>query len=61
MLLIAVYFRRLKINHDLHEFILESGTIANSSDSFFHYTFSPVDVLLLYFFIESFTPTKPFN
>ncbi len=23
------YFRRLKINHDMHEFILESGTVAN--------------------------------
>jgi hypothetical protein len=29
-ILIGVYFRRLKINHDTHEFILESGTIANS-------------------------------
>jgi hypothetical protein len=29
MLLIAVYFRRIKINHDSHEFILESGTVAN--------------------------------
>jgi hypothetical protein len=25
-----VYFRRLKINHDSHEFILESGTVANN-------------------------------
>jgi hypothetical protein len=24
-----VYFRRLKINHDTHEFILDSGTVAN--------------------------------
>jgi hypothetical protein len=24
-------FRRLKINHDTHEFILDSGTIANST------------------------------
>jgi hypothetical protein len=23
-------FRRLKINHDIHEFILDSGTVANS-------------------------------
>jgi hypothetical protein len=23
-------FRRLKINHDTHEFMLESGTVANS-------------------------------
>jgi hypothetical protein len=29
IILIGVYFRRLKINHDSHEFILESGTIAN--------------------------------
>jgi hypothetical protein len=29
-ILIGVYFRRLKINHDTHEFILETGTIANS-------------------------------
>ncbi len=28
-LLTAVYFCRLKINHDSHEFILESGTVAN--------------------------------
>ncbi len=26
----GVYFRRLKINHDSHEFILESGTDANN-------------------------------
>jgi hypothetical protein len=32
VILTDVYFRRLKINHDTHEFILESGTIANSSD-----------------------------
>ncbi len=25
-------FRWLKINHDTHEFILDSGTVANSSD-----------------------------
>jgi hypothetical protein len=29
MLLIADYFQRLKINHDSHEFILESGIVAN--------------------------------
>ncbi len=29
VILIAVYFRRLKINHDTHEFILESGTVTN--------------------------------
>ncbi len=58
MLLIAVYFWRLKIIHDLHEFILESGTIANSSDSFFRYTFSPLDVLLLYFFYWIFYSNK---
>jgi hypothetical protein len=29
-ILIDVYLRRLKINHDTHEFILESGTVANS-------------------------------
>jgi hypothetical protein len=29
--LIGVYFRRLKINHDFHEFILESGTVANTN------------------------------
>jgi hypothetical protein len=28
-ILIIVYFHRLKINHESHEFILESGTIAN--------------------------------
>jgi hypothetical protein len=26
-----LFFRRLKINHDTHEFILDSGTIANTS------------------------------
>ncbi len=30
IILIAVYFRRLKINHDVYEFKLDSGTIANS-------------------------------
>ncbi len=30
-LLIAVYFHRLKINHESHEFILESGTITNNT------------------------------
>jgi hypothetical protein len=25
----CLFFRRLKINHDSHEFILESGTVAN--------------------------------
>jgi hypothetical protein len=30
-MLIYVYFRRLKINHDSHEFILESGTVANTT------------------------------
>jgi hypothetical protein len=34
-LLIAVYFLRLKINHDSHEFILESGTVANTT--YIHY------------------------
>jgi hypothetical protein len=29
-ILTDVYFHRLKINHDSHEFILESGTVANS-------------------------------
>jgi hypothetical protein len=29
-ILTDVYFHRLKINHDSHEFILESGTIANT-------------------------------
>jgi hypothetical protein len=28
-MLIDVYFRRLKINHDSYEFILEFGTAAN--------------------------------
>jgi hypothetical protein len=28
-LLIVVYFHRLKINHESHELILESGTVAN--------------------------------
>ncbi len=27
----CLFFRRLKINHDTHEFILESGTVANSN------------------------------
>ncbi len=31
-ILIGVYFCRLKVNHDTHEFILESGTIANSNN-----------------------------
>jgi hypothetical protein len=31
IVLTDVYFHRLKINHDAHEFILESGTIANSA------------------------------
>jgi hypothetical protein len=41
--LIGVYFRRLKINHDTHEFILESGTVTN--------TFSKVvlKVFIMYF------------
>jgi hypothetical protein len=26
-----VFFRRLKINHDMHEFILDSGTVANTN------------------------------
>jgi hypothetical protein len=30
MILTVVYVHRLKINHDSHEFILESGTVANS-------------------------------
>ncbi len=30
VVLIGVYFRRLKINHDTYEFILESGTIVNN-------------------------------
>ncbi len=29
MILTVVYFHRLKINHDSHEFILESGTVTN--------------------------------
>ncbi len=30
-----VYFlRRLKINHDSHEFFLEFGTVANSKENF---------------------------
>jgi hypothetical protein len=27
----CLFFRRLKINHDTHEFILDSGTVANSN------------------------------
>ncbi len=27
-----VYFRRLKINHDTHEFILDSGIVANNNN-----------------------------
>jgi hypothetical protein len=34
IILIDVIFCRLKINHDSHEFILESGTIANSYISY---------------------------
>jgi hypothetical protein len=34
-LLIAVYFCRLKMNHDSHEFILESGTVANNNALFY--------------------------
>jgi hypothetical protein len=30
-ILTIVYFHRLKINHDSHEFILESGTVANNT------------------------------
>jgi hypothetical protein len=30
-ILTVAYFHRLKINHDSHEFILESGTIANTN------------------------------
>ncbi len=29
-ILTVVYFHRLRINHDSHQFILESGTIANN-------------------------------
>ncbi len=29
-IIIGVYFRRLKINHESHEFILDPGTVANS-------------------------------
>ncbi len=28
-ILVVVYFQRLKINHESHEFMLESNTIAN--------------------------------
>jgi hypothetical protein len=39
-LLTAVYFSQVKINHDSHEFILESGNVMNSYDGkktiFFH-------------------------
>jgi hypothetical protein len=28
----CLFFRSLKINHDSHEFILESGTVVNSQD-----------------------------
>ncbi len=28
----CLFFRRLKINHDVHEFILDSGTVANNND-----------------------------
>jgi hypothetical protein len=31
IILIGVYFRRLKINHDSHEFILETGYVANNT------------------------------
>ncbi len=31
VILIGVYFRRLKLNDDSHEFILESGTVANNA------------------------------
>ncbi len=32
MILTDVYFRRFKINHDMHEFILDSSTVANIYD-----------------------------
>ncbi len=28
----CLFFRRLKINHESHEFILDHGTVANSND-----------------------------
>ncbi len=31
VILIGVFFCRLKINHDTHEFILESGTVVNNN------------------------------
>ncbi len=37
MILIGVYFRRLKINHDSHDFILESGTVANTDSQKYIY------------------------
>jgi hypothetical protein len=38
-------FRRLKINHDSHEFILEFGTVANTENPLF-LQFLTVDFLL---------------
>jgi hypothetical protein len=35
-ILTDVYFYRLKINHDSHEFILESGTVVNSKNYLFY-------------------------
>jgi hypothetical protein len=35
-ILIVVYFHRLKINHESHKFILESGTVANSIGRIFY-------------------------
>jgi hypothetical protein len=32
----GVYFCRLKINHDSHQFILESGTVANNNAAVFY-------------------------
>jgi hypothetical protein len=43
----CLFFRRLKINHDTHEFILDSGTIANSSVHNFLLIFKIVLVIVL--------------
>jgi hypothetical protein len=45
--LITVYFRRLKINHDSHEFILGSGTVANRYKHTFLHCFSYLGKVLM--------------
>jgi hypothetical protein len=61
MILTFVYFHRLKINHDSHEFILESSTVANSYYvlytmkyplTLFCTLFFPYELLKIYMFVS---------